>query len=326
MVTQFCEKGSSKEGIKKVSDFIRKFYPETKDKDKVLHNLMESSFINLIDEFKVETHLKRETHKLLIPSLNVRDAMILDSILKKYESLLGSGMWGMGELQYAPKLVPRDRHGNPLMTPALMAEFKPFQASNVDLKLFAKKRRNFDTEQWINVVINTIGLNPERYDQTQKLLLLERLIPLVEPNTNVLELGPRATGKTYLQRNISYYTRIISGGRVSPAVLFFNIGTKVLGEIGIRDCVVFDEIAKISFANPDEMMGKLKDYMESGHFERGPKKGHSTCSLFFMGNVEIKEEIPAENFTLTLPEFMRDPYFHRSNKWIFPGLGITKNQ
>jgi len=324
LVTKFCTDGDSKEGLKELSEFIRTYYPETKDKDKVLHDLMERGTVKIIDDFKVETSLKLSTHKLIIPCLNLRDAMILDSILNEYENLLRAGMWGLAELKYVPSIVPRDRKGNPLMSPLLMKEFTPFQASDVDLKEFTKKRNEFSTEEWIDILINTIGLNQERYNKRTKLILLQRLIPLVENNTNVLELGPRATGKTYLQRNISYYSRIISGGRISPAVLFFNIGTKTLGEIGVKDCVIFDEIARISFANPDEMMGKLKDYMESGHFERGPKKGHSTCSLILMGNIEIKEEIPVEDYTFTLPEFMRDTAFIDRIHGFLPGWELPK--
>ena len=323
LVTKFCS-DDGKGGLEKLSEFIRRYYPETKDKDKVLHDIKEQGEIRLIDEFKVETDLKLGCHKLAVPCLNVRDAMIRDSILDDYENLLRSGMWGIAKLQYDPESVPRDMRGNPIMTPIVMKAFDPFQASSILLREFEEKRAQFTTEEWIDLLINTIGLNPDVYPDKVKLLLLQRLIPLVEPNVNVIELGPRATGKTYLYRNTSYYTRIISGGRVSPAVLFFNIATKSLGEVGMKDCVVFDEISKIAFANPDEMMGKMKDYMESGHFERGPKKGHSSCSLLFMGNIDIEEELPVEDYTLFLPEFMRDSAFIDRIHGFLPGWGLPK--
>jgi len=124
-----------------------------------------------------------------------------------------------------------------------------------------------------------------------------------------MEFGPKETGKTYLYRNVSYYTRIFSGGNVSPAILFYNIARRSLGEIAVKDVVVFDEIARVRFTNPSEMVGKLADYMESGHFERGPRRDVSTCSLMFMGNIKVEagEEgfSPVEEFTYVLPDDIR---------------------
>jgi len=233
-------------------------------------------------------------------------------------------MWGVADLEYVPESVPTDNSGNPLASPILISDFNPFQASKIDLEDITKKRAQFSTEEWIDVLINTIGLNPTVYSSHTKLILLSRLIPVVEPNVNLMELGPRATGKTYMYRHISYYTRIISGGRVSPAVLFYNIATKTLGEIGIRDCVIFDEISKISFSDPGEMMGKLKDYMESGFFERGPKKGVATCSLVFMGNVDVRGQTPIEDFTYYLPDFMKDTAFIDRIHGFTPGWELPK--
>jgi ATP-dependent Lon protease len=124
------------------------------------------------------------------------------------------------------------------------------------------------------------------------------------------EFGPRQTGKTYLYRNLSNYVRIISGGNITPAALFYNLRTRTPGELAVKDAVVFDEISKVRFSNPDEMMGKIKDYMESGHYERGIKKVVSDSSLVFMGNVAVETTaegyIPIEDLTYVLPESMRD--------------------
>lgn len=176
----------------------------------------------------------------------------------------------------------------------------------------------------MNVLINTAGLNPDVFDEKQKLIMISRFISLVEGNVNLMEFGPRATGKTFFFRNISFYTRIISGGQVSPAVLFYNIGSRTMGEIGMKDAIVFDEVAKIRFANSDEMMGKLKDYMESAHFERGPKKSTSTCSLNLVGNIDVKGFIPIEDFTYVLPDFMRDSAFIDRINGLIPGWQLPK--
>lgn len=207
--------------------------------------------------------------------------------------------------------------------------FTPFHVANIDTYEFIEKRKHFTTEEWVDVLINTIGLNPEVYDERQKLILISRFVPLTENNINLLELGPRATGKTYFYRNISFYTRIVSGGLVTPAQLFFNIARRTIGEIGVKDCIVFDEIAKIKFGNTDEMMGKLKDYMESAHFERGPKKATSLCSIVFMGNLDIKPTesgyVPVEDINYSLPDFMRgDTAFLDRINAVIPGWEIIK--
>ena len=257
-----------------------------------------------MDEFKVETDIKRARHRLIIPCLNIRDAKILPTILDENTDLLRSGMWGVATLRYMPEeslMVSSDS------TPVLMSKFTPFEVINVHLSEFAEKRRQFTRSEWIDLLVKSVGINPEAYDDHQKLLLLLRLVPLVESNCNLLELGPKATGKTYLYRNISYSTRLISGGKVSPATLFYNIATKTVGEIGVRDCVVLDEIGKLVFANSEEMIGKLKDYMVDGFFERGPKKAQARASLVFMGNVELTNS-PSNtaHIVAALPVFMRD--------------------
>jgi ATP-dependent Lon protease len=183
----------------------------------------------------------------------------------------------------------------------------------------------FSREEWIDLILRSIGLNPSVYSDHQKMLLLCRLVPLVEPNSNIMELGPKATGKTYLYRNISYYTRVISGGKVSPATLFYNISTKSVGEIGVRDCVVLDEISKLTFSNGEEMIGKLKDYMVDGFFERGPKKAHAACSLVFMGNMEFGTSMPEPSDAMSfLPTFMHDSAIIDRIHAFIPGWELPK--
>jgi len=174
-----------------------------------------------------------------------------------------------------------------------------------------------------------MGLNPEVYTERQKLLLISRFVPLAENNINLMEFGPRATGKTFFYRNISFYTRVISGGKITPAQLFYHIARRTVGEIGMKDSIVFDEVAKLKFSDPGEMMGKLKDYMVDGHFERGPKKSASLCSLVFMGNIDIQPNesgyIPIEDINYALPDFMRnDSAFIDRIHGVIPAWEIPK--
>ncbi|MFP3287849.1 MAG: BREX system Lon protease-like protein BrxL, partial [Acidilobus sp.] len=210
-------------------------------------------------------------------------------------------------------------------------DFKPFQSPRSDPDLIKEARSCFTLDEWVSVLITTIGLDPKVYSPRQRLLLLSRLVPLVEGNVNMMEFGPRQTGKTYLYRNVSNYTRIISGGTITPAVLFYNLRTRAAGELAVKDVVVFDEVSKVRFPNPDEMMGKLKDYMESGQYERGDKRVSSDSSLVFMGNVEVERDksaeesyVPVEDLTYVLPEPMRDPAFIDRVHVVIPGWELPK--
>lgn len=328
LVSEFIQQHGPVNYASHLSEFIATHYHEAREKDRILHEVMNGAEIQLIDELKVETDVMIGHYRAHLMNLGVKDSMIAKSVIDNYENLLVTGMWGMIKIQYAPEMVPRSRNGEPLLTPIIITDFKPFQSPVSDPTILKEARRSFTFEEWLDVLINTIGLNHERYSKRQKLIIISRLVPLVENNTNMIELGPRATGKTYLYRNVTYYTRIFSGGNISPAVLFYNIARRSLGEIAVKDAVIFDEISKIKFSNPDEMMGKLKDYMESGHYERGPKKAYSTASLVFMGNISVETHgqayTPIEEFTYVLPEPMRDSAFIDRINAVIPGWELPK--
>lgn len=312
----------------KLQQFISKYYYEAKEREKILSDLMKFDKIVLIDEVRVETDIYKKTYRATLENLTLRNCMIGLDIVEQNENLLITGMWGLVTLRYAIDLVPKDADNNPLMTPVLIADFQPFQCSFTDDKMFREAREEFTFEEWLDVLLCTLGLNPQVYEG-RKLTLLTRLIPLVERNANLIEFGPRATGKTYLYRNSTYYTRVFAGGNVSPAVLFYNIGRRVLGEIGVKDTVIFDEISKVKFTNPHEMVGKLKDYMESGHYERGPKKAASGCSTMYMGNISVQRDegggyVPVEELTYILPDEMRDSALIDRIHGIIPGWQLPK--
>jgi len=310
-----------------VAKIVREYYPDPREKDRVLSQAKREGSITLIDEYKVVVNLKRNMYYLYIPNLQVYDALVSDSIVEKYERIL-SGLWGIGVLEYRPEIADaissRGKEKVPF-TPLILVDFEPFQVYNIDLNSFIEGREEFTTDEWIELLIRSIGLNPDMYSQRQKLLLLFRLVPLVEGNINLMELGPRATGKTYLYRNISYYTRIYAGGTISAATLFYHARLRILGDIGTKDVVVFDEIAKVKFYNPDEIVAKLKDYMVDGHFERGLlKRAHSNCSLVFMGNVELEASGIFGSVIDYLPGFMKDTALIDRIHGLLPGWELPK--
>jgi ATP-dependent Lon protease len=322
-IKRLCGDNPTPDDIAALARFVKRYYPEPREKDRVLHEVLSRGQYTLLDEFKVYVDIKKGLHRADIPSLGIHDARITEATLERHLSLLEAGMWGVSTLRYSPE--QNGNNAKETQSPILIDEFEPLQYSSVDLEEFKEKRKDFTTDQWISVLINTIGLNPDAYSKRGKLLLLSRLVPLIEQNVNMFELGPRATGKSFLFKNISYYTRLHSGGRVSPAVLFFHGTSKTIGDIGVRECVIFDEVNRIDFYNPDEMMGKLKDYMESGEFERGQlKRARSTCSLVFMGNIEVERDAPAERFSEVVPECMRDSAFIDRIHGFIPGWDFPK--
>jgi ATP-dependent Lon protease len=308
--------------ISAVMQVVQEFYPDPKYKEIVFSRLLKTGSVKLIDEFRVSVDLGRGVYKLHIPNLQVDKALVEPALVEKYERLL-SGLWGVGTLEYAPWVSSQPKLEGFL--PVVLSDFEPFQVYNLNLRSFLDGRRQFMLEEWVNLLVRSMGLNPAAYSWRQKLLLLARLVPLCEGNVNILELGPRATGKTYLYRNVSYYTRIYAGGNVSAATLFYNALLKKLGDIGLKDAVVFDEVANINFRDPDEIVPKLKDYMVDGHFERGPlPRAHSTCSLVFMGNIELEKIAETSMVLEHLPEFMKDSALMDRVHAFIPGWNLPK--
>jgi len=309
-------------GMNILSNFVKQYYPEPKDKDRVIYEIQTRGEYTLLDEFKVRVDPKHGLRRVEIPSLQIYDAMIIPSILEEYKALLETGMWGTAKLSYQPMIL--EEEDSP-QTPIIITKFDPLQYSNIRIEDFKTRREEFTLEEWIDALMQTLGMNPAAYNDRTKLLYISRLIPLVENNVNMIELGPRATGKSFLYKNISYYIRLYSGGQVSPAVLFYHGTFKTLGDLGVRDLVVFDEVSRIDFKNPDEIMGKFKDYMESGEFERGQlKRSRSTCSLMFQGNIEIEGSLPAEDYTAVMPDCMKESAFIERIHGMIPGWELPK--
>ena len=314
LISSLGKERPSREDLEKIADLVFRCFPEPRDRDKVLHDLMKIGEYKVIDEIKVFTDVSSGSHRAFLWNLGLECA-ITDELLEKYENLLRQGLWGLARLQYIS-----DVEGGSVT----VVDFLPFQIAKLDMEAFIEGRKEFTTQEWVDVLISTIGFNPDVLPWRKKLVILSRLIPLVEPNVNMMELGPTNTGKTYTYLNVSHYTRIFSGGRVSPAVLIWNLAKNIPGEITTKDCVIFDEISKIEFSNAEEMMGKLKLYMESGVVERGTRRGISQCSLMFMGNVDVRGEVPIEDFTYVLPELMRDRAFIERIHGFIPGWEVPK--
>ncbi|MEM4570037.1 MAG: BREX system Lon protease-like protein BrxL [Desulfurococcaceae archaeon] len=328
LMTEFSQMYPS-DWQERLREFIRQHYFEASEKEYVKHLLVERRRVSLIDELVVWVDLESGEYRGVLQSIGEPDVRVPADIARKHPMTMITGMWGLVELEYSPETAKRDLNGNLLENPVVVTDFKPFQAPVRDPKLLRDARSFFTFDEWLDVLINTIGYNHNVYrNARRKLVLLSRLLPIVEENLHLAEFGPKATGKTYVFRNVSRYSRIIVGGTVSPATLFYNLRTNMPGELAVRDCVVFDEISKVRFPNPDEVVAKLKDFMESGQYERGKHRVTSSASIVMLGNVEVEERegayIPVEDLTYLLPEPMRDSALIDRIRGVIPGWELPK--
>ena len=306
----------------KASEIVRRLCPPQSESNIVLHRVMEEAHLGsenaviLLDEVYVTPLPKMGVYQVKLSNIDLKtDVYTLPKIIKGNLGLLRYGCWGTLGLQYD---FEESLLGKKCI---VMVDFKPVTSSNVDLRDLVKIRESLTLEEWVDLLIDTCGLNPNAYSWRQKLLYLCRLLPLIEENIYLIELGPRATGKTYIYRNMSRYARIFSGGGISPAVLFYNAMTRGLGELAVRDTVVFDEVSRIEFPDPYEMVGKLKDYMESGMYERGAmRQVRSGCSIVMQGNIDVDHE----SWYNVLPQSLREPALIDRIHGLLPGWEMPK--
>jgi ATP-dependent Lon protease len=233
--------------------------------------------------------------------------------------LLG-GLWGTVKVKYAPEIDAEN--------PNELIAFTPFQVGPPDLAEYRAARSKFTADEWTALMLQSAGYNPAVLpDRRTRLLLLTRLVPLVERNVNLLELGPRQTGKTFLLRNVSPRVFTISGGKTTPANLFVNLSTKQVGIIGTRKVVVFDEIAHTTFGDEDATISTLKDYMESGQYTRGSLAFAADAGLVFTGNIDVEGTQPHPKYRdllEPLPEELIDSAFQDRVHAYLPGWEVPK--
>lgn len=284
IISQFIEKdGLTEEGREEIVKIITKYLPQKADKNIILNRLKKQEEVNILDDFRINVNLDKNTHELSIPVLDVNKAMIQKGIVDENSMLLKTGMWGIGALRYVPPDGEEVKKGQ-----IWMVDFKPFQSPGIDLEYFRECRKHFSLHEWIDLLISSCQFNPEVHTLPQKILLLSRVIPLLQPRVNQAELAPKGTGKSFVFDNISRYAAVIPGGRLSAPTLFYNSATKQIGLIPRYDVVVVDEVQKIHTDAAGEAMAALKMYMESGRYRRATgDMGTSEAGFIILGNITI---------------------------------------
>ena len=267
----------------KVIDFVRKYIP-TKDEVEDLKQRLRSGDLVLVLEYvSPRVNLERDQAALESGSLGNQKVQVEGYLLEKYPRLLKGGMWGLASYQY--RRSEKKGGGEVWLT-----DFKPLQANNIDVDAYVAKRSAFDREQWTQLLINSLGYNAESKGYTTdktRLALLTRLIPFVQRRVNLFELAPKGTGKSFLFGQFSRYSRLIEGGAVSPAVLFYHETSGIPGLFTQFDLVVFDEAQTLSFSNPDVTVAKLKGYLEQGKYSKGKFTVAADAGAVFIANVQM---------------------------------------
>lgn len=294
--------------LQKIDKFISNYRPESKEYEVWKNKFVETNENKLIEIFRVEVDLSKNPplRKCIIPFLKKESPIrIRDAIVENYEALLCEGLWGLGTIRHSSQKKTPD-----FKTNLELVEFTPFELTNFSFEQFLQGYEHFTLEERVDLLINTIGLNPNFYSNFyQKLLLLCRLVPIVERNTNIIELGPKETGKSFLMENISPNVYNIQPSEISPATLFYHGTTKQMGLLGLKDVLVFDEIGDVPLgSNSKDIPSKLRGFLSNGKFKKGDKVIYSNCSLYLMGNVKCDENLipKSPRYILALDKYWHD--------------------
>ena len=230
------DEATIKDGILKVKQILADNYVRSDESEKIKAKIKEKGRYKIIDRVTAKLNEKADRYEGLLSNINIKNVIIDDSYIRKYEKLLAGGIWSILTLEYWFDENSKD-------SPFKIVELKPIQMPETDISDFIKHRQDFTLEEWIDIICHSVGMEPVNLDEKTKWHLVARMIPFVEKNFNICELGPRGTGKSYVYDEISPYSILISGGQTTVANLFYNMSTRTVGLVGMWDVVAFDEVA-----------------------------------------------------------------------------------
>ena len=265
-------------GVETVKRILAENYVRPDEAQKIIAKLREKGTYTVIDRVSVHLNIRENIYEAEFSNLGIKQVPIAESYIRDYERLLCGGIWCIVQMEYYYDEADKNR------SPFLIHKLTPIQMPSLDFDEVKEARENFTDDEWIDVVLRSVGMEPSQFDKRVKWLHLARLIPLVENNYNLVELGPRGTGKSHIYKEISPNSILVSGGQTTVANLFYNMGTKQVGLVGMWDCVAFDEVAGIKFKDQDGVQ-IMKDYMASGSFARGKEEKNAYASMVFVGNI-----------------------------------------
>ncbi len=310
------------QGLTHVRETLSKNYVRADESEKVKAITRHKGRHRIIDKVKAQLDTNVNHFWAELVNLGVRDALIDDQMVHEYDRLLMGGIWAVVDLAYDPEFQERG-----ITRPFSVQRLRPIQYASTDAGDFVAARANFTTSEWLDVLLRSIGFEPTHPDFTyrKKLLYLVRLIPMVETNYNLIELGPRGTGKSFVYRELSPYAILVSGGQTTVAQLFINLSSGQIGLVGLWDVVAFDEVAGVGFRDRNGIQ-ILKDYMESGSFSRGKEEVPAEAAIVFNGNIDgdIATLVKTSHLLQPLSEQMQDLALIDRLHFYLPGWEMDK--
>ena len=342
LLGQYCSSDDHEvieKGIQNVKRILADNFVRPDEAQKILSQLRRKGSHTVIDMVTVRLDIKRNCFFADFSNLGLGNVPIADEYPEKFDRLLCGGIWCIVQLEYEADgdsgfgIV--DGEGEPIRSrqkkqkdtsPISIRKLTPIQMPHIDINELKQGRKAFTKDEWLDVLMRSIGMEPEELSVREKWLLLTRMIPLVENNFNLCELGPRSTGKSHLYKEISPNSILISGGQTTVANLFYNMGRKTVGLVGMWDCVAFDEVAGIRFKDKDGIQ-IMKDYMASGSFARGKEEKAANASMVFVGNINQSVDVLLKTSSLFdpfPPEMGMDTAFLDRMHCYLPGWEIPK--
>lgn len=324
LLGQYCSSDDPElieKGVESVKHILADNFVRPDEAQKILSQLRQRGNYTVIDCITVKLDIKKDAYFAEFSNLGLRDVPIEEDYPAKFDRLLCGGIWCIIQLNYE-----FDDEDYRSVNPIQIAKLTPIQMPHIDIEELKAGRNAFSQEEWLDVMLRSTGMEPDALTEREKWLLLARMLPLVENNFNMCELGPRSTGKSHLYKEISPNSILVSGGQTTVANLFYNMGSKTVGLVGMWDCVAFDEVAGIKFRDKDGVQ-IMKDYMASGSFARGKEEKAASASMVFVGNINQSVDVLLKTSSLFdpfPPEMGQDTAFLDRMHCYIPGWEVPK--
>lgn len=342
LLGQYCSSDDPEiigQGVENVKHILADNFVRPDEAQKILSVLRQRGSYTVIDKITVSLNIRYDMYEAEFSNLGLKNIPISEEYPTKYDRLLCGGIWCIVQLDYetenefAPEIISASgdyiqskKKRQKDATPINIRKLTPIQMPHIDIEELKQGRKAFTKEEWMDVMLRSIGMEPDTLTEREKWLLLARMLPLVENNFNLCELGPRSTGKSHLYKEISPNSILVSGGQTTVANLFYNMGRKTVGLVGLWDCVAFDEVAGIHFKDKDGIQ-IVKDYMASGSFARGKEEKAASASMVFVGNINQSVDVLLKTSSLFdpfPPEMGTDTAFLDRIHCYIPGWEIPK--
>ncbi|WP_131794039.1 BREX system Lon protease-like protein BrxL [Fluoribacter gormanii] len=320
LLGQYCatsDEPTIQTGIETVKEILRKHYVHRNEAGLVRSNIKEKGRYKVIDNISVSLNDKTDAYEAQFSNLGIKKVLVDSGTVRAHPKLLVSGVWCIADIEY---LFTEDKNASPW----ILSSLKPIQLSHFDFDIYVEARKQFTIDEWIDLLVQSIGFNPEMFGKRSKLTQLIRLIPFCERNYNLIELGPKGTGKSHIYSEFSPHGILISGGEVTVPKLFVNNSTGKIGLVGYWDCVAFDEFAGKQKRVDKALVDIMKNFMANKSFSRGVETLGAEASMVFVGNTQhtVPYMLKHSDLFCELPDKFYDSAFLDRIHYYIPGWEV----